>query len=71
MSTIYSAVEELEQQLNHSFALVASARSELLALGSAPESMALTLLDMADDELSNTQFIQQLNQHCGPASVTP
>lgn len=68
MNRIKSAIEGLEQQLERSFALVASARSALLDSGVAPHSVVVTLLDMAEDELSHTAALQKLNELVGRGS---
>jgi len=63
MTTIHSAIEELEQQLARGFALVASARDALLDSGTQPDSTAATLLDIAEDELSDLRLVRQLKSH--------
>lgn len=65
MSTVQSALIEIEEQLARSFALVAAARSSLLEHGAAPQSLPVALLDMADDELSSTKAVQRLKELCG------
>lgn len=63
MSSIHSTVQELEQQLTRSFALVASARGALLDHGADPESVAVNLLDMAEDELSDLRLVRRVKAH--------
>lgn len=62
MSDIHSVVHEIERQLTRSYALVASARSALIDGGADPQSIAVTLLDMAEDDLSNIGFVQRLHR---------
>ena len=65
MNTVPSAVREIEQQMNRAYALVAAAREALLDSGATSQSIVATLLDMAEDELSDTSMIQELNVHVG------
>ena len=65
MSDIHSVVHEIERQLTRSYALVASARSALIDGGADPQSIAVTLLDMAEDDLSNVSSIQSLSRQVG------
>jgi hypothetical protein len=60
MSTILSAVLDLEQQLTRAYALVASARDALLHDGAKPDSIPIRLLDMAEDELSDLRLIKRV-----------
>lgn len=69
MSTIHSTVHELEQQLTRTYALVASARDALIRDGAESESVAMRLLDMAEDELSDVRFVQRLKLNPGMAST--
>ena len=65
MSDIHSVVYEIKQQLTRSYALVASARSALIDGGADPQSIPVTLLDMAEDDLSNVSAIQSLSRQVG------
>jgi hypothetical protein len=60
MTTIQSAIEELEKQMARGFALVASARDALVVSGAHPGQTAATLLDMAEDELSDLRLVLQI-----------
>lgn len=60
MKAVHSAIEDLEQQLARSFALVAAARDALLDSGACPDSTTAALLDMAEDELSDLRFVHRL-----------
>jgi hypothetical protein len=63
MTAVHSAIEDLEQQLARSFALVAAARDALLDSGAGRDSMAAALLDMAEDELSDLRLVRQVKAH--------
>ena len=69
MSPTHSTVQELEQQLTRTYALVASARSALLEGGADPQSIAVTLLDMAEDELADLRLIRRSSRHADLAST--
>ena len=63
MTQIESIVEDLEQQLVRGLALVATARDAMLDSGARPDSVAATLLDMAEDELSDLRLVRQVKAH--------
>lgn len=63
MTAVHSAIEDLEQQLARSFALVAAARDALLDSGTGPDSTTAALLDMAEDELSDLRLVRQVKAH--------
>ena len=65
MNTVQSALFEIEQQLARGFALVSAARCALIESGVDPQSLPVALLDMADDELSSTEAVHLLKEHCG------
>lgn len=69
MSTVLSALFEIEQQLARGFALVSAARGALLESGVDPQSLPMALLDMADDELSSTNAVHILKEHCGTGEL--
>ena len=60
MTAIHSAIEDLEQQLVRSFALVAAARDAFLDSGARRDSTTAVLLDMAEDELSDLRPVRQV-----------
>jgi hypothetical protein len=60
MSAIHSIAEDLEQQFARSYALVAAARDALLEEGADPSSRAVTLLDIAEDELADVRLVRRL-----------
>lgn len=71
MSTIQSALFEIEQQLARGFALVSAARCALIESGVDPQSLPVALLDMADDELSSTEAVHLLKDHCDRNETAP
>jgi len=65
MNIARSALLEGGQQLTRSYALVAAARDALIESGAEQHSLTLTILSMADDDLSSTMAVQRLKVERG------